>query len=494
MGPLLLTILLLANLSLPLLLISFPRLLTRAGFWTLRLQLLTVETYYWLAGLLSSVTLFYGIVRGIDRENLGASSLLAASLFALLALGFRLLEAILSRSRAKIFYLAWTNASRSAVDKQVAFHLPRAFHKIVGNQSTYRNLTFRRWEDFRFPFTSSGQQVAHDITDSVHGLWQRGIPPGPYDRASMGSHMKEILISEGYDEARVNSLRWGDHCGYARRASRAITAQRWDEDALGRMTSIFGTRDDLARGLTHGILGRNKGVHVNVLLCGLQLEGGKKLEHLSSLAPRPAKTHQGAVRKEMKDRYEGLGDAFIAASTDLCLAFIDCSLSWIKVWLEDGMDQQDAELVWQVEEACPRNNELIRALYVTSYAAMLSSIHLGVQHFKPSFLCADLYLQRQRRLPDLGQVSQQYLHLGSNAWYDFRSHFPSEQKQLEALGILEILVFGASTSESGLTLDDLRLHFHDMNDKWKNIRFPLQNLPTVLHRDQLSAVSLPMVR
>lgn len=437
----------------------------------MRLELMLVSSFFWAAAIaISAYTLSYGIRLYRDEKMEGVliaiGLVIVASVLVLIYSTTQFLVSLFSRAKARVIHLAWTNPSRSGANsnsvRRMTFpfaHLRRRYH------DTMRTAPKRHEVEYTFLFWRRNR---HDITETWTRFESLGNIAGDFDDS-----MRGVVIPEGREDALTISLFWGQHCGYAPRASRAITSCRWNETRFSAMTSVLGRKESFAEGVTLGILARNKGVHASDLRCGLHQENESSrratrlLEQISSLATRPAKTHQGFVGKAMEDRYGSLGVDFVACATDLFLCLMDASIQWTSIWLSNKMEHQDAKLAWDVYKLTQLDPVFLRALYDSSYAAMLSSIHIGNAHYKPSFVCAAILLQDNDQLDGFyQQASPAFKMLAKRQMNDFATSMKSLGEELRAFQIISCVLFGRDGREVYRVLPDWRhqyIRYQDPN-------------------------------
>lgn len=248
------------------------------------------------------------------------------------------------------------------------------------------------------------RQVRADPTDILRSFTTappRGLPPSqkpiPYSAATTFGHTFPNLAADGSAAGiRGLSLLWGgDQSIFARRVSRAI--ESIDGDMWTRIAAGDGSYIMRWAALSHGILGRNKGLAPH-LLVALGLDGPGQLavfEEHSSLGPRPAKTKRSFVREHMNSIYGGLPEAYRLLATELALLLEDVGPVRVEDWLKAEGEHQDWKLACS-EKASPATG---RILYRLSYLAMVASLNFGrkddhVPYLRPEIMLASALGQR----------------------------------------------------------------------------------------------------
>lgn len=183
------------------------------------------------------------------------------------------------------------------------------------------------------------------------------------------------------------------------------------------------------RGLAHamGILGRNKGLQPWELVFRATPETLSQMENSSTWSPRPAKVLRSFYKNAMQAQFQGLGEQFVHAATELALLLTDVP-SWAAIeWLRRGMEHQSLEtnlflannVLATVSDA--ERGATLAANYESSYVAMIVSLNVmttsksgvgdgGVQasRYRPDLTCTALLLKARGQ--DFSWVERRDVH------------------------------------------------------------------------------------
>lgn len=349
------------------------------GLWTIRFSLGRREHFWWtgiaLALIASLGCMILSFLAGNNNDSLGIILLSAASSLAVFRYAW---PAWRNRHYCSNRWMAWTGPSRTGIDATLV--------PLISGLNPWPELSKdvsivkQHPVDIRLPL-SKPTLIPEDPTDILKARKRqleleasRTVGP-PGDReikvATPGTKNPPDDSTGLYApvlDGSSASLQWGSMIGFAPRVSRGILAV---PQRLLQSTPLTASgHDGRAVCLTHGILGRNKGLSPHTFILKLDT---KKLEEKSVQWPRPSKVLRSYFKQEMESAFSGLGPVFVDSATELALLLADSSHSLIEDWLNERMEHQDLALNNQIARL-GASNEHLELLYCLSYAAMLVSL------------------------------------------------------------------------------------------------------------------------
>ncbi|KAL4078036.1 hypothetical protein J3A83DRAFT_4087978 [Scleroderma citrinum] len=349
------------------------------GLWTIRFSLGRREHFWWtgiaLALVASLGCMVLSFLAGNNSDSLGIILLSTASSLAVFRYAW---PAWRNRHYCSNRWMAWTGPSRTGIDATLVPLIagPNPWPELSKDVPIMKQHPV----DIRLPL-SKPTLIAEDPTDilkakkrqlELEASGKAGVPgsrqvkvmtPGT-DHVPDDSTGLYAPVRDGYSA----SLQWGSMIGFAPRVSRGILAV---PQRLLRSTPLTSSgHDGRAVCLSHGILGRNKGLSPTTFILRFDL---KKFEEKSVQWPRPSKVLRSYFREEMESAFKGLGPVFVDAATELTLLLADSSHSLIEDWLTKHMEHQDLAFNNQIARL-GASDEHLQLLYRLSYAAMLVSL------------------------------------------------------------------------------------------------------------------------
>lgn len=274
--------------------------------------------------------------------------------------------------------MAWTGPSRTGIDATLVPLIKGAnpWPELSKDVPTMK----RHPVDIRLPL-SKPTLIAEDPTDILKAK-KRQLELGASGQTDPLDGQEKEVATPGANNAPDDntglyapvregssaSLQWGPMIGFAPRVSRGILAV--PRRLLISTPLTASGHDGRAVCLTHGILGRNKGLAPHTFIFNLNM---RVFEEKSVQWPRPSKVLRSYFREEMESAFKGLGPVFVNAATELALLLADSNHGLIEDWLVEHMEHQDLALNNQIARL-GATNEHLELLYRLSYAAMLVSL------------------------------------------------------------------------------------------------------------------------
>lgn len=369
-----------------------------ARWWTVRFWILRNEHLYWTVVILFLCTsvglnIAFIIQSGSDEST---SLLVTAATIGIVTYQYLITSWSQARFR-RAWWLAWTGRSRTRIQDTLAIWLHAEETETLSRADRVIPSPVERGAVVLGALNARRRQVLADPTDILRAFAK--APPQPLSAKDTPPYASSTTFGLTFPDLAVDgakhaipgvSLLWGgEDTFFARRVSRAI--ESIDGDMWARIAAGDGSYILRWAALSHGILGRNKGLAPH-LLVALGLDGPAQLavfEEHSSLGPRPAKTKRSVVKEHMASIYGGLQAEFRLLATELALLLEDAGPARIEVWLEQNCEHQD----WQL--ACSQRDSPAtgRVLYRLSYLAMVASLNFGrrddhVPYLRPEAMLA----------------------------------------------------------------------------------------------------------
>jgi hypothetical protein len=396
--------------------------------WTFRFRLARIEHWWWttVSALLMASLILIVLSFASGNNNDSVSVLLLASTTFLTIVRY-MLPAWRSRYFIENRWFAWSGPSRTGIRiGQMKFCGEKSQWMSLSKRVTIEQRREVESDYYGWHFKPLGG-IRLDPTDILENVDSRHL-------TSVGlTSTPEYIYRDGDEKPEKVSLFWGEHSGFQRRVSRAVSAM-----PLSLLKSQPFTSDGYAGEglcLAMGILGRNKGLNPKKLVFNMTREISTTLENYSTWAPRPAKTLRSYYRETLQKQYGYLGSNYIEAAIELSLILMDASHYAITAWLEAGKEHQDFEVNKALySREPPAKPSELRAHYESSYVSMIISLNnmqdkqTGIPgknktHVqRPDIICLGLLLKARDRnapMPD---------------WWDepvFVAHRESERKYLD---------------------------------------------------------------
>ncbi|KAG1819291.1 uncharacterized protein BJ212DRAFT_1268409 [Suillus subaureus] len=356
------------------------------GLWTIRFSLGRREHLWWtgiaLALIASLGCMVLSFLAGNNSDSLGIILLASASSLAVFRYAW---PAWRNRHYCSNRWAAWTGPSRTGIDKTLV--------PLIEGDDPWPILSKevpamkQHPVDIRLRLFKS-RLIASDPTDILKAK-RRTIDSGMSEKQPVAKEKSSTIVERGpdnrtglYEPIRQNqsaSLLWGAYIGFSPRVSRGILAV---PSRLLKSSPLTGSgHDGQSVCLTHGILGRNKGLAPSTFILGLNT---KILEEKSVQWPRPSKVLRSYFKEEMEAAYGALSKNYVDAATELALLLADSNHTLIADWLAARMEHQDLALNNQVARLGASDDDL-QLLYQLSYAAMLVSLsaHRKGRKYRP---------------------------------------------------------------------------------------------------------------
>ncbi|EJD36540.1 hypothetical protein AURDEDRAFT_154600 [Auricularia subglabra TFB-10046 SS5] len=367
-------------------------------WWTVRFWILRNEHLYWTVVVLFLCASVGLNVAFIIQSGSDESTSLLVTAATIGVVTYQYLITSWSQARFRhAWWLAWTGRSRTRIQDALAVWLQVDEEDALSRAARVIPSPIERGAVVLGAWNARRKQVLADPTDILRAFAKAPLRPlsakevPPYAASTTFGQTFPDLALDGVKHVIPGvSLLWGGEGSFfARRVSRAI--ESIDGDMWARIAAGDGSYIMRWAALSHGILGRNKGLAPH-LLVAIGLDGPGQLtvfEEHSSLGPRPAKTKRSFVKEHMASIYGGLTAEFRLLATELALLLEDVGPSRIEDWLKQDCEHQD----WQLSCSQRDSPATGRVLYRLSYLAMVASLNFGrrddhVPYLRPEAMIA----------------------------------------------------------------------------------------------------------
>ncbi|KZV86221.1 hypothetical protein EXIGLDRAFT_752912 [Exidia glandulosa HHB12029] len=380
-------------------------------WWTVRFWILRNEHIYWSIVVLFLCTSIGLNVTFIIQSGSDESTSLLVTAATIGVVIYQYLITTWSQVRFRhAWWLAWTGRSRTRIQDELAIWVHVSEESARSQAARVTPGPIERGAVFLGTWKARHRQVRADPTDILRGFSKASPPAGtpdtpdtqpskiPIPYASHTTFGQTFPNIASNDALQGLSLLWGgENSIFARRVSRAI--ESIDGDMWARIAAGDGSYIMRWAALSHGILGRNKGLEPD-LLEAVGINSRKHLvifEEYSSLGPRPAKTKRSFVKEHMTSIYGSFPEAYRILATELALLLEDAGPTRVEDWLKAECEHQD----WNV--ACEEKDSPAtgRVLYRLSYLVMVASLNFGrrddhrdVPYLRPELMIASAFGHR----------------------------------------------------------------------------------------------------